>query len=63
MPGAAYTPITANDDDLEVTGEELETCLRVLHDNKAPGCDGIPIEAYRDSPAASQELCPIVRLM
>ena len=35
----------------------------MLHDNKAPGCDGIPIEAYRDSPAAKQELFAIVRLM
>ena len=47
LPGAAYAPVTADDDDGEVTEEELETCLRVLHDNKAPGCDGIPIEAYR----------------
>ena len=46
-----------------VTEEELETCLRVLHDNKAPGCDGIPIEAYRGSPAAKRELFAIVRLM
>ena len=35
----------------------------MLHDNKAPGCDGIPIEAYRGSPAAKQELFAIVRLM
>ena len=51
IPGAAYAPVTADDDnDGEVTEEELESCLRVLHDNKAPGCDGIPIEAYRGSP-------------
>ena len=37
--------------------------MRVQHDNKAPGCDGIPIEAYRGSPAAKQELFAIVRLM
>ena len=35
----------------------------MLHDNKAPGCDGIPIEAYRGSPAAKQEIFAIVRLM
>ena len=64
IPGAAYAPVTADDDnDGDVTEEELETCLRVLHDNKAPGCDGIPIEAYRGSPAAKQELFAIVRLM
>ena len=63
LPGAAYAPVTADDDDGEVTEEELEKCLRVLHDNKAPGCDGIPIEAYRGSPAAKQELFAIVRLM
>ena len=33
MPGAAYTPITADDDEREVAEEKLETCLRVLHDN------------------------------
>ena len=54
LPGDAYAPVTADDDDGEVTEEELETCLRVLHDNKAPACDGIPIEAYRGSPAAKQ---------
>ena len=64
IPGAAYAPVTADDDnDGDVTEEELEACLRVLHDNKAPGCDGIPIEAYRGSPAAKQELFAIVRLM
>ncbi len=35
----------------------------MLHDNKEPGCDGIPIEAYRDSPTAKQEHFAIVRLM
>ena len=64
IPGAAYAPVTSDDDnDGEVTEEELESCLLVLHDNKAPGCDGIPIEAYRGSPAAKQELFAIVRLM
>ena len=63
LPGAAYAPVTADDDDGEVTEEELETCLRVLHDNKAPGCDGVPIEAYRGSPAAKQDVFAIVRLM
>ena len=63
IPGAAYAPVTADDDDGEVTEEDLEECLRVLHDNKAPGCDGIPIEAYRGSAAAKQELFAIVRLM
>ena len=64
IPGAAYAPVTAYDDnDGDVTQEELETCLRVLHDNKAPGYDGIPIEAYRGSPAAKQELFAIVRLI
>ena len=52
-----------DDNDGEVTEEELESCLRVLHDNKVPGCDGIPIEAYHGSPAAKQELFAIVRLM
>ena len=64
MPGVAYAPVTANDDnDGYVTEEELEVCLRVLYDNNATGCNGIPIEAYRDSPAAKQELFAIVRLM
>ena len=64
IPGAAYAPVTADDDnDGDVMQEELETCLRVLHDNKAPSCDGIPIEAYRGSPAEKQELFAIVRLM
>ena len=64
MPGVAYAPVTANDDnDGYVTEEELEVCLRVLYDNKATGCNGIPIEAYRGSPAAKQELFAIVRLM
>ena len=64
IPGAAYAPVTADDDnDGDVTDEELESCLRVLHDNKAPGCDGIPIGTYRGSPAAKQELFAIVRLM
>ena len=68
MPGRSSSarnsraPIS-DDNDGEVTGEELESCLRVLHDNKTPGCDGIPIEAYRGSPAAKQELFAIVRLM
>ena len=35
----------------------------MLHDNKAPGCDGIPIEAYRGTPATKQELFAIVHLM
>ena len=48
---------------MEFTDEELESCPRVLHDNNEPGCDGIPIEAYRDSPTAKQELFAIVRLM
>ena len=56
IPGAAYAPVTADDDnDGEVTEEELESCLRVLHDNKAPGCDGIPIEAYRGLPAGENQ--------
>ena len=64
IPGAAYAPVRADDDnDGEVTEEELEACLRVLHDNKAPRWDGIRIEAYRGSPAAKQELFAIVRLM
>ena len=41
----------------------MPATVLVLHDNKAPGCDGIPIEAYRGSPAAKQELFAIVRLM
>ena len=60
----AYAPVTADDDnDEEVTEEELEACLRVLRDNKAPGWDGIPIEAYHGSLAAKQELFAIVRLI
>ena len=62
IPGAACAPVTADDDhDGEVTEDELEACLRVLHDNKAPGSDGIPIEAYRGSPIAKQELFAILR--
>ena len=34
-----------------------------LRDNKAPGWDGIPIEACRGSPAARTEFFVIVRLM
>ena len=64
IPGAAYAQVTADDDnDEDVTEVELETCMRVLHDNKTPGCDGIPIEEYRGLPAAKQEPFAIVRLM
>ena len=55
IPGAAYAQVTADDDNVaDVTEVELEACMRVLHDNKAPGCDGIPIEEYRGLPAAKQ---------
>ena len=55
IPGAAYASVTAADDnDGYFTEEELEECLRVLHDSKAPGNVGIPIEEYRGSPAAKQ---------
>ena len=65
VPGAAYAPDTIVDDNDsdEVTSHELETCLRMLRSGKAPGWDGIPIEAYRGSPAAKTELFAIVRLM
>ena len=65
VPGTAYVPEMADDDNDtdDVTEEELETCLRVLRDNKAPGWDGIPIEVYRGSPAARTELFAIGRLM
>ena len=43
--------------------EELTTCLNGLSDNKAPGGDNIPIEAYKYSPTAREELFRIIRLI
>ena len=34
IPGAAYAPVTADDDnDGDVKEEELEACLQVMHDS------------------------------
>ena len=46
-----------------LTDEELQTCLKGLSDGKAPGPDGLPIEAFKYSPTASAELFRIVKLI
>ena len=46
-----------------ITDEELLSCLKGLSDGKAPGADGLPIEAYKYSPTATEELFRIVKLI
>ena len=53
--------LTAGDD--ELGDEELHTCLEALRFGKAPGCDDVPVEAYRGSVEATKELFRICRLM
>ena len=53
--------LTAKDD--ELSDEELHECLQALRCGKAPGCDTMPVEAYRGSVEAKKELFRICRLM
>ena len=53
--------VTAEDD--ELGDEELHKCLEALRCGKAPGCDSVPVEAYRGSVEATKELFRICRLM
>ena len=46
-----------------LTDEELTACLKAMKDGKAPGADGLPIEAYKYSQTATEELFRIVRLI
>ena len=47
----------------ELSDDELRMCLDALRIGKAPGCDDVPIEAYRGSEEATKELFRICRLM
>ena len=53
--------LIAEDD--ELGDEELHNCLEALRFGKAPGCDNVPVEAYRGSVEATKELFRICRLM
>ena len=46
-----------------IDDEEILNCLNGLSDNKAPGADNLPIEAYKFSPTARDELFRIVKLI
>ena len=64
-------PLIDQDMELETTvcqedhleDEELLSCLNGLSDSKAPGADNLPIEAYKYSPTARDELFRIVKLI
>ena len=43
--------------------EELLNCLNGLSDSKAPGADNLPIEAYKYSPTARDDLFRIVKMI
>ena len=53
--------VTSEED--ELGDEELRMCLEALRCGKAPGCDNVPVEAYRGSVEATKELLRISRLM
>ena len=46
-----------------ISEKELEDCLRSMKDGKAPGWDNLPIEAFKYSKVAKEELFRIVRLI
>ena len=48
--------LTAEDD--EFGDEELHKCLEALRCGKAPGCDNVPVEAYRGSVEATKDTVP-----
>ena len=50
-------------EDAELGDEELHKCLEALRFGKAPGCDNVPVEAYRGTVEATKELFRICRLM
>ena len=58
----AEVETTVCDEEL-LTDDELLTCLNGLSDNKAPGADNLPIESYKYSPTARDELFRIIRLI
>ena len=43
--------------------DELEECLDVLKDSKAPGFVGIPIDVYKNSECAKHKLFRVTRLI
>ena len=53
---------TASPDE-SITNQELEECLAALKSGKAPGHDGISVEAFKHSPAAKAELFRIVHMI
>ena len=53
--------LSAEDDVLD--DDELRVCLKVLRSGKATGWDNVPVEAYRGSVEATNELFRICRLM
>ena len=42
---------------------ELEECLKAMKSGRAPGWDGIPAEAYQQSPTAKSELFRIIHMI
>ena len=63
-PSDEYQPVehtVAADDVLETS--ELEVVLKSLRSGKAPGLDGIPIEAFKFSDTARQELFRLCHLI
>ena len=53
--------LIAEDD--ELSDEELHKCIEALLCGKAPGCESVPVDAYRGSVEATKELFRICRLM
>ena len=53
--------LPAEDDVLD--NDELRDCLKALRSGKATGWDNVPVEAYRGSVEATNELFRICRLM
>ena len=43
--------------------DELDTCLKGMKDEKAPGWDNLPIEAFKHSQVAKDELFRVVNLI
>jgi len=59
---AAEREATVSQED-HLTDEELLKCLNGLSENKAPGADNLPIEAYKYSLTARNELFRIIQLI
>ena len=50
-------------EDVVLDNDELRVCLKALRSGKATGWDNVPVEAYRGSVEATNELFRICRLM